>query len=268
MGIADGELSSLALCWRMERSDGAGIALTSHDQPLIMDAVAYQPVPGMRPASVTRTLGLEPHSGEVAGALSSNALSESELALGRWDSAQVRLTIVDWSDPSSAGIELLAGEIGSVSINDDAFTADLRGAAAQLEEPVCPATSSECRAKLGDKHCRVDLAGRSVRATVLAANEEKVVLDTRLDDRFILGRLRYLSGPNCGLASVILAADETSIRVRDLPRAPIAAGTVVELREGCDRRFETCVSRFANSENFRGEPHLPGNDLLTRYPGA
>ena len=42
----------------------------------------------------------------------------------------------------------------------------------------------------------------------------------------------------------------------------------VSLTEGCDKRFATCRTRFANSANFRGEPHLPGNDLLTRYPGG
>ncbi len=42
----------------------------------------------------------------------------------------------------------------------------------------------------------------------------------------------------------------------------------IALTEGCDKRFATCRTRFANSENFRGEPHLPGNDLLTRYPGG
>ena len=47
-------------------------------------------------------------------------------------------------------------------------------------------------------------------------------------------------------------------------RAP-GAGDLVELSEGCDRRFETCVARFGNGVNFRGEPHLPGMDLLTRY---
>ena len=58
------------------------------------------------------------------------------------------------------------------------------------------------------------------------------------------------------------------VKVRDLRRAPVEVGCRIELREGCDKRFETCVSRFANAINFRGEPHLPGNDLLTRYPGA
>ena len=42
----------------------------------------------------------------------------------------------------------------------------------------------------------------------------------------------------------------------------------VELGEGCDKRLATCSQRFDNAANFRGEPHLPGNDLLTRYPGA
>jgi uncharacterized phage protein (TIGR02218 family) len=252
----------------MERSDGAGIALTSHDQPLTIDAVRYQPAPGMKPAAVTRTLGLEPHAGEVAGALSSDALVQADLAAGRWDAAQIRLSAIDWNEPSETAIDLLAGEIGSVSIDDEAFTADLSGAAARLDEPVCPATSPECRARFGDKLCRVDLAGRSIRAKLVSAGDGDIELDLPVDERFILGRLLFLSGPNCGLASVILAANGTTIQVRDRPRAPITADTVVELREGCDKRFGTCVSRFANAENFRGEPHLPGSDLLTRYPGA
>lgn len=268
MGIADGEMTSLALCWQLERTDGAGIALTSHDAPLISGAVAYQPAPGMVPAAVTRSLGLDPNSGEVAGALSSDALRDLDLASGRWDSALVRLAAIDWSNPTTTGIDLLAGEIGSVSIDGDEFRADLQGGATRLEEPVCPATSAECRARFGDKHCRVDLAGRVSRARIVASDNGQLSLDTALDARFVLGRLRYLSGANCGLATVILAVAEAEITVRDAARAPIEPGCLVEVREGCDKRFETCVSRFANAANFRGEPHLPGNDLLTRYPGA
>jgi uncharacterized phage protein (TIGR02218 family) len=70
------------------------------------------------------------------------------------------------------------------------------------------------------------------------------------------------------LSTVVLSATGAVVQVRDLPRAPLEPGCRVELREGCDKRFETCVSRFGNAVNFRGEPHLPGNDLLTRYPGA
>lgn len=163
---------------------------------------------------------------------------------------------------------MLRGELGEVAMNGTAFSAELRGAAGRLSEPICPSTSPECRAQLGDRQCRVDLAGRSMRARVIGAEGTRLQIDRELDERFRFGRLRYMSGANCGAISVVLAVEGDAVRVRDLPKSAIAAGCIVELREGCDKRFGTCVSRFGNAVNFRGEPHLPGNDLLTRYPGA
>jgi uncharacterized phage protein (TIGR02218 family) len=268
MSIVDGELTSLALCWRLERTDGAGVALTSHDQAVTVEGLRHEPTPGMTPAAVTRPLGLEPPSAEAGGALSSAALDETDLSLGRWDGARAQLTVVDWQEPDNEIIPLLGGEIGSVNIDGESFSAELRGAAAALGGAVCPATSPECRAEFGDKKCRVDLAGRSVVGHVVSSDGGALTLDIAVDERFVLGRLRYLSGANCGLATVVLSSIGNVVEVRELPRASVETGCRVELREGCDKRFETCVSRFANAANFRGEPHLPGNDLLTRYPGA
>lgn len=266
--IADGELTSITLCWRLERSDGAGIALTSHDCPLLVDDIAHEPSPGIVPAAITQSLGLDAHSAEVAGALSTQALESADLALGRWDGARARLTAVDWRDTTSAGIELLGGELGSISIDGDSFAADLRGTAQKLDAPVCPSTSPECRAHFGDKQCGVDLAGRTILARVVSATDGELTLDCPVDGKFLLGRLRYMSGANCGISTVIVSITGAVASVRDLPRAAVESGCRVELREGCDKRFATCVERFANAVNFRGEPHLPGNDLLTRYPGV
>ena len=266
--ICDGALTSMALCWRVERADGAGLALTSHDRPVVRDGIAYKSSPGMSPAAISRSLGLEPHSGEARGAISTNAIAEADLILGRWDGAKVRLSAVDWDKPDRDSIDLLAGELGTVSIEGDAFTADLQGASAKLDRPVCPATSAECRANFGDKRCRVDLAGRTIQATVTAVDGGQLSLSVALDDQFLLGRLRYLSGANCGLQSAMIAISGITVTVRDLPRAPVEPGCQVEIRHGCDKRFTTCAERFGNAANFRGEPHLPGNDLLTRYPGA
>lgn len=35
---------------------------------------------------------------------------------------------------------------------------------------------------------------------------------------------------------------------------------------GCDRQLGTCRGRFGNVLNFRGFPHIPGNDFVLRYP--
>jgi uncharacterized phage protein (TIGR02218 family) len=54
------------------------------------------------------------------------------------------------------------------------------------------------------------------------------------------------------------------VRVRERAPGAVRVGDRIELREGCDKRLSTCATRFANVANFRGEPHVPGNDLLTR----
>jgi len=58
------------------------------------------------------------------------------------------------------------------------------------------------------------------------------------------------------------------VTLADAPAFAVEAGALALLTEGCDRRMETCSARFGNAVNFRGEPYLPGNDLLTRYPGG
>jgi uncharacterized phage protein (TIGR02218 family) len=266
--ITQGQLTTLAFCWRLERPDGAGLALTSCDRDIDKDGVLYRSTPGVTPASISRSAGLDPNSSEMAGALTADSLSESDLALGRWNGAAVHLQAIDWADAQAQGVSLIGGELGEISIDGNAFSAELLGAAARLSKPPCPSTSPECRAAFGDKKCRVDLAGRTKRVKVVAAGDNTLDLDSEIDARFLFGRLRYLGGENCGLATTILGVDGSQVSIRDRPRAAVVAGTVVEIREGCDKRFETCVARFDNAVNFRGEPHLPGTDLLTRYPGA
>ncbi len=39
-----------------------------------------------------------------------------------------------------------------------------------------------------------------------------------------------------------------------------------DVASGCDKRVETCSSRFDNILNFRGFPSIPGNDFLSRWP--
>lgn len=264
----EGPLTSIALCWRLERADGAGMALTSHDAPLASGGTIYEAAPGMLPAAIQRRSGLESDGGEVTGAISSGSIDEQELIAGRWDGTRVALTAIDWRQPEAGEVSLLQGELGEVRLEQGEFKAELRGAAARLHRPVCPETSPECRADLGDKQCRVDLAGRSMVASVVAIDGRSLVLDRTVTADFLWGRVRFLSGANCGLVTLLVAADGERIELRDTARGAIRPGDRIALRHGCDKSFATCTARFANAANFRGEPHLPGQDLLTRYPGA
>lgn len=169
-----------------------------------------------------------------------------------------------------APIPLGQGTIGAVETSDAGFTAELAGATARLAGPVVEETSAECRAELGDRRCRVAMRGRRRLARVVACEGAGVTLDLAEPgpDGWGWGVLRWLEGPNCGLDSGIAASRGADLTLRAAPPFAVAAGTLVRVEEGCDKTIATCSARFGNAVNFRGEPYLPGMDLLTRYPGA
>ena len=49
---------------------------------------------------------------------------------------------------------------------------------------------------------------------------------------------------------------------------PIQVGDAFTIRPGCDKTFATCQAKFDNAINFRGFPHVPGNDQVLSYPDA
>src|SRR3546814_10826048 len=127
------------------------------------------------PSAVSVGAGLDVDSMDVKGALTSDAISEADLKAGRWDGAALALYLTDWSAPGELWLELARGELGTVGQEGQAFTAELRGPVAMLDGPVAPEPSPDCRAELGDRHCRVDMAGRRVLVGVTAVDGEVVV---------------------------------------------------------------------------------------------
>ena len=269
--ILQPNLTALAFCWRLERRDGVCLGFTSHDRDLTIGGLRYRAAPGMLPSAVELSDGFDPATLSVSGALTSRAISARDLAVGRWDGAAVSLFLADWEDPAAEPVPLARGVLGDVGSTGNGFEAELRGPTALLDRPVVELTSPECRAQLGDRRCRVDMAAR-IRTTRVTATAGEDGIDIEgaepTANAYGYGRLRWLGGANSGLDSAILSSAGNRLTLREPPPFAIAAGDLVEIREGCDKSFATCAGRFANAENFRGEPHLPGMDLLTRYPGA
>ena len=268
MSWIERELGTIALCWRIERRDGVTIGLTAHDRDLIIDGLVYRAAPGMTPSAVSRSASLDADSMDVTGALTSSAISENDLLAGRWDGARVHLFATDWQAPG-ASVSLGEGVIGAVETRGGALTAELRGIAAALERPVVEETSPECRAELGDARCRVAMAGRRRFARVVTMTGAVLTLDAAepVANGWGGGRLRWFSGGNSGLEDAVARSDGDQVTLRRAPRFA-GAGALVEISEGCDKSIATCAGRFGNTLNFRGEPYLPGVDLLTRYPGG
>lgn len=263
----DTPLETVATFWRVLRRDGVTLGFTTHDRDLRFDGVNHRATPGMVPSAIRRSADLEPDSAEVQGALSHDSISAADLALGRFDQARVLIGLVDWESLDSH--VLYRGAIGTVAEQAGEFTATLQSRKTELLRDPVPRTSPSCRAAFCGPGCalpgaRFDHQG-IVATCDLAANSVSVTTAAP-PDLLVGGQLRWLDGPLAGLAMGIAALDGTAL-VLDQPLDLVpTVGARVLLREGCDRTLDTCATRFGNAVNFQGEPFLPGNDLVTRYP--
>lgn len=271
MSWLEEEATTIALCWRIERRDGVAIGLTAHDRDLTVDGLLYRAAPGMVPSAIRREAGLAADTMEVSGALGDGAIRARDLAEGRWDGARVTLFAIDWSGRAAAArVPLGGGTIGAVEWAEGRFGAELAGPGAALERSVVEETSPTCRARLGDRRCRVAMAGRRRLVRVVSAAGAVLTLDAvePVAGAYGGGGLRWLDGDNGGLAQAIAASAGAQVTLAEPPAHPAGPGMLVELTEGCDRTLATCAARFGNAANFRGEPHLPGMDLVTRWIGG
>ncbi len=262
-----GALETVATFWRVARRDGVTMGFTTHDGDLWFDGLLHRAVPGMLPSAIRRSADFEPDSAEVEGALSHESISSADLAAGRFDGARVAIGMVDWETLERH--VLYRGAIGSMIEEVGKFTAQLASRKAELQRDPVPRTSPTCRAEFCGPGCTLSAPRYSHLAVLLEADlvTNTVSIQTDVASELLIGgSLRWIDGPLAGMIADVIDAAGGQLQLGSPLDVELPAGLRIALREGCDRTLETCATRFGNAVNFRGEPFVPGNDLLVRYP--
>ncbi|PYB76898.1 DUF2163 domain-containing protein [Rhizobium wuzhouense] len=273
--IATGE-TTLCRAWRVTRADGTVLGFTEHDQALTFAGTVFEPASGFAASEARGASGLAAPGAEIKGGFSSDAITEADLAAGRYDGARVELFLVNWQAAEDQHVLLSVQEIGEVVRAGAGFSAELRSVAHRLQQPQGRIYNRRCDADLGDVRCGVDMGvgGRrrsgQVAAVVSADRLTVSGLAGLGEGHFRLGHLRFDGG---ALAGRRLAIEESGASVDGLVEVrlwlPLEAmpevGDAVTLSVGCDKSFATCRTRFSNQMNFQGFPHMPGSDFAYSY---
>lgn len=262
-------------CWRLTRGDGLTLGFTDHDRALAFDGCEFRPETGLSARALSQSTGLAVDNTEAVGALSDAAITEVDIAAGRYDGAQIETWLVQWSAPENRVLQF-RGNLGELTRSGGAFRAELRGLSAQMNVATGRVYQRACAAVLGDGACGVDLSDAAfhTQAEIVAVTNSRVLmlaLTGAFAPRwFERGHCRVTTGAAKGLGGAIkidrVAGDLRRVELWDRLRANLAVGDQVELRAGCDKRMETCRLKFANILNFRGFPDLPGDDWLLAHP--
>lgn len=271
-----GGVTGVARCWKLTRRDGLVLGFTDHDVDLSFEGVIFRAGTGLSAAALSQSTGLAVDNTEAVGALSAAAITEADIAAGRYDDADVEAWLVQWSAPENRVLQF-RGNLGEITREGGGFSAELRGLAERLNVPQGRVYQKTCPAVLGDTACRVDL----LQAAFSTEGAPSFVADGRIfefatfpafpERWFERGVLTVLDGPSAGLTGTIKRDRlETSgtrrIELWDRLRSDIAPGDRVRLTAGCDKRIGTCREKFSNVLNFRGFPDIPGEDWLVAHP--
>ena len=269
--------TTLCRAWALTRKDGVTFGFTDHDLPLSFDGIEFRADSGLAARAIQQSSGLAVDNTEALGVLSDAALREEDIQAGRFDGAEVRAWLVNWSDVSQRLLQF-CGTLGEITRANGAFTAELRGLTEALNQPRGRVYQSPCSAVLGDSACKFDLtqSGFVFEGAAETVSDRKVFEFTDLDqfdDRwFEGGRATVVSGSAIGLVGLIkndrLVGAGRRIELWETLGAEISTGDTVRFEAGCDKRLATCKAKFNNVLNFQGFPHIPGEDWMMAYPSS
>lgn len=268
------EVTTVCHCWRLTRKDGQVTGYTDHDRVLTVDGSGFEPESGFSASEARDSLGLSVDTVDVEGALSSDRISDTDIAAGLYDGARVETFLVNWRAPEQFAL-IRTATIGKIVRRDDGFVAELESLARALDQQNGRYVTRLCDAELGDARCTflLDQPGFSGAGVVVSIGPADTIGVSGLDGFapawFARGVLTWTTGTRTGRNERIVDhrvdGSVVSIVLQSSVGPEIAAGDSFSIVAGCDKSFATCKAKFGNALNFRGFPHLPGNDTAYGY---
>lgn len=267
--------TTLCHCWVIERADGVSLGFTDHDKDLEVAGVVCRAGTGLDAGALQSGTGLAVDNARAAGVLTDAGIKAAHLRAGLYDRAPVTHYLVNWQDPTDH-LVLFAGYLGEVRQDGKRFETELRGLSEDLNRTVGRSYLPRCDRRLGDRVCGFDVStpGYRLEGTVESVTDNRILrvrgAGAFAERWFENGALTFTSGANAGARiEVKFDTPDGTYRVIELSQEaalPITIGDAFEVLAGCDKRAITCREKFTNFMNFRGFPHLPGEDWLAAYP--
>ncbi len=270
----DAGTTTLSWCWRITRLDGVVYGFTDHDRALAFGETVFEPEAGLTASEIRSGSDLSVDSQDAEGVLRSDRINETDILDGLWDNADVEVWRVNWSDTSQR-VLLRRGSIGEIRRGRVSFVTEVRSMAHVLGQTVGRTYQSSCDAVVGDARCKVNIeaAGYSGSGVVTALSGDRGFTASGLgafpSGWFALGTIAWTEGLNAGRIAEVagheLASGVATVQLLETPVRSVAATDVFMIRAGCNKRIETCASKFSNVANFRGFPNIPGQDAVIRF---
>lgn len=276
-----GESTTMCTLWTITRTDGEVFRFTDLDKTIVFDGETFVSAVGYNRSAIQGDLGGSVDNMDIDGLIDNVLLKEQEMRAGKFNNAKLRIELINWMDLSMGSMVLRSGWLGEVTQGSNGtFKSEVRGLIASLQNNIGEQYSPECRADLGDSRCKIDLDSSWYRDGEITVVTNRRAFDctiTSPDARatdptwYVGGILTWLTGDNAGTNIEVKTWDGSNTFELFLSMPyNLQVGDTFRVRPGCDKAKATCKTKFNNVVNFRGEPFIPGSDVVGQYviPGT
>lgn len=270
-------------CWNLliEQLDGTMRGYTSANNAFAISGVIYQPQNGITPSQYRSDLKPAPSSSEFQGFFSDDQITEIDLLSGVLDGAIATLFICSYKEPPTSVSEnlcliLSVGVLGKATFTDNLFNCEFLSAETKFTQSLKKRTQPTCRNTLGDSRCKVALTPFQFVGEVTAIAENRDITFSVVSQNasaqpatnnfYRNGRIAFINGANTGKAAKIRAHSGAVLQLLNRPFNQIAVGDRFTATPGCDKSLSECKDKYNNTNEFRGEPFVPGPGALLRGP--
>lgn len=278
-----GESTSLAICWMIEKKNGDVIRGTEHDVSITIDPTGMSPesdLVGIYPAGANiRSSTIQSASDmavdnmNVDGALPAAGvqyvdITVADIEAGLLNQAPVTVFYCNWEAPNDGQLILRRGYLGDISRDSDGqYKTEVRGLAQLLAQQFVQSYGVRCQVKkFGDAQCKLDITPFTFAGTVTSVTNRKAfATDLSLSPfpDFRGAEFVFTSGDNAGYTREAKSGDFTFWEAWPNDVQPGDAFTVTQ---ACDRTIAAC-KQYDNVVNFRGYGvFIPGIDALAKGP--
>ncbi|CEG20909.1 DUF2163 domain-containing protein [Anaplasma phagocytophilum] len=254
------EVITIAHCCKITFMNGTHVYFTDCDHDLTVDGVSYFSNSHTKVKLISHGHGNSTAQIEFLP-YDTPIVADGSLLFELYTDAKIEILLVNYSDISQGSIRLFIGKIREISLHNHLINAYLIGDIHALYNKVGSVFSQQCRAQFCDSLCKLSASKFSIFSTVSSILDKyKEFGDSTLttyDNYYKYGLVTFLSGNNKQCTFEIHSNTGTIISLASRTPYPISVDDQYSLLAGCDKNFHTCITKFQNAVNFRGEPHVP-----------
>ena len=268
--ILSSDTINIVRCWKIELSNGNILGFSTNDGEFNYDGIKFNPLSADNIKTIDVSLDIKADEFKISNLISSELIRVDDILNGLYDNAKVEIFLIDISRLDLGKVSLLNGIISSIECDDNIFTANIKGLKNELNKTIGEIYSPLCRARFCDSKCGLTMANYEFNGTIdfvednynFATNNEEI--RSKNVGYFDNGIIEFMDGDNIGKKTEINQFSGGKFLILSELSYDLKVGDKFKVLAGCNKNFKSCCEKFNNAINFRGEPHLPGIELLLK----